>query len=181
MNRNSKQNKEVTKTGWNLAKEGGWKKYEEVTNSFKDKLEEVVDDEDSSIEEKYTKFNKQTRRTEEEIERLKKHKGRLGRIWEMRKVIVGGKVNKMQANAIINPKSGKLEVAKERIKEVTLQHCIDMLENNKAEDEFEKEIEKRKLLQSCHKRRLVSLKQASKCLKKTSRSLKGRGKEVTTF
>ena len=76
----------------------------------------------------------------------------------MRKSIVGGKSSKLQATAIINPNSNKLEVSKERIKEITLKHCIDTLKNNEVEEEFRKEIEtKRKITDKVSKMKIQGI------------------------
>ena len=54
-----RQEKEVTKrTLWNLAKENGWENYEKYSNDFSDILEKVVDDENKTIEEVMSTFEK---------------------------------------------------------------------------------------------------------------------------
>ena len=50
----------------------------------------------------------------------------------------------MKPNSIRNPDTGKLEVKKKSIKEVTLRYCVDTLSNNIPEEEFKDEIKKRK-------------------------------------
>ena len=45
-------------TKWNLAKEGGWKSYKEISNSEAEKIAEVVEDENKTIEEVMKVFNK---------------------------------------------------------------------------------------------------------------------------
>ena len=51
--------------------------------------------------------------------------------------LIGGKKNNNAANAIINPKTGKLEVENKQIKNISLQYCIETLENNKPAEGFE--------------------------------------------
>ena len=43
---------------WNLAKEGGWKNYEKISEQYKDMLDKLVEDDTLDIEEKYTMFEK---------------------------------------------------------------------------------------------------------------------------
>ena len=43
---------------WNLAKEGGWKKYENISEELSDALMKVVEDKKTNIEEKMEKFDK---------------------------------------------------------------------------------------------------------------------------
>ena len=141
---------------WNLAKEGGWKKYEEITNSYANKLNNIVEDKDSLMEDKYIRFEKvldkikfkafgkvtlskskekevvednasederarslfveQERKLEKEMNEIKDEKsGKMGRIWKIRKNILGNKKETLQATAIVNPKTKKLEVSKELI------------------------------------------------------------------
>merc|ERR1712129_627601 len=45
-------------TKWNLALEGGWKKYKEECDKFSDKLVNIVEDETTSIEDAMEKFAK---------------------------------------------------------------------------------------------------------------------------
>ena len=58
----------------------------------------------------------------QEIADIKKIKlSKLGNIWEIRKRVIGGKKQNIQATAILDPMSGKLVTAKQKIKEVSLQ------------------------------------------------------------
>ena len=43
---------------WNLAKEGGWKRYKELTDQYIKKLDLVIDDEQLSTEEIMIKMSK---------------------------------------------------------------------------------------------------------------------------
>ena len=67
-----------------------------------------------------------------------------GNIWEIKKKILGGNKKKTQANAIIDPETGKLVVSKQKIKEVSLKYCKDTFTNNQPEKEYENEIELKK-------------------------------------
>jgi hypothetical protein len=90
-------------------------------------------------------FEEQERRAAEEIEDIKKaKKGKVGRVWEVRKKVIGGKKAILEATAIVNPKTKKLVVNRNEIKEVTLQYCQDTLANNKPEPEFEQTINDKK-------------------------------------
>ena len=149
-------------TRWNLAKEGGWELYKNMTDKFSEKIDVIVRNEELSIQEvsvnissildkvRYAAFGKvtlrnkienrldnipislaeeeeenkaenlhndQIKKTEKEIEEIKKSKfGKVGQIWNMRKKVIGGKRNYMHANAIINPTTGKLMVPNEQSK-----------------------------------------------------------------
>ena len=56
-----------------------------------------------------------------EIDHLRK--GKVGKIWEVKKRIVGGKKANMQPTAIINPETGKLAVTREETLKATLKYC----------------------------------------------------------
>ena len=143
---------------WNLAKEGGWDSYKELTEKYADSVEKAIHTE-NTIEEKMKKFNdihekikfkafgkttikskpkevkksnvkkdvkddeaeavyqEEVKRTENEIKEIKKLKtSRVGRIWEIKKRIVGGKKASLEATAIVNPHTGKLVVSKPNTK-----------------------------------------------------------------
>ena len=78
----------------------------------------------------------------EEIDRLRN--GKVGKIWEVKKRIIGGKKANMQPTAIINPRTGKLSVSKEETIDATLQYCKETLKNNEPEEEYREDIEKKK-------------------------------------
>ena len=60
--------------------------------------------------------------TEEEIDVIEStHKGTVGRIYELKKRVNGVKKQAMMLIAICNPKTGRLVVSREEIKEVALQ------------------------------------------------------------
>ena len=156
---------------WNLAKEGGWDRYKEVSDQYSEAIEKVINNEEDNVEEAMKKFNKihdkikfisfgkatvrekskinqdekstddlveeQEKRAAEEIEQIKKVKGgRVGQIWDLKKKIVGGKKATMKANAIIDPKTKTLVVAKKQIQEVSLKYCQDTLKNNEPEKDY---------------------------------------------
>ena len=55
----------------------------------------------------------QIKKANEEIQDIKKEKGnRVGRIWKIRKKIIGGKKGNRKASAVINPKTKQLIVNK---------------------------------------------------------------------
>jgi hypothetical protein len=78
-----------------------------------------------------------------EIKRMKKSKA--GKVWEIRKKVIGGKKQPTEATAVINPKTGKLAVTKEEIKSATLEYCIETLANNKPEKEHEDKMKLKKI------------------------------------
>ena len=77
-----------------------------------------------------------------EIDQLRN--GKVGKIWEVKKRIIGGKKGNMQATAIINPETGRLAVTKKEILQATLKYCKDTLKNNEPSTDFKEEIEKKK-------------------------------------
>ena len=175
---------EGRRTMWNLSKEGGWKKYEELTNEYGEKIVKVVTNEELSIEEAMKRFEKihdkikfrsfgkvtigggklkerddeesevisaeeqleeETKKVESEIEEIKTSKnGRVGRVWEIRRRIMGGNKLKGEQTAVINPDTNKLAVTKSEIKEATLKYCRATLENNKPDERFKEVVEKKK-------------------------------------
>ena len=62
---------------------------------------------------------------------------KVGKIWELKKKIIGGKKALIENTAIKDPKSGKLAASKEQVKEITLNYCTDTLANNKPTSEYE--------------------------------------------
>jgi hypothetical protein len=180
------EKKTENKTIWNLAKEGGWDSYKELTEKYADSIEKAIDTE-STIEEKMNKFNnihekikfkafgkttirskpkevkksnlkkdvkddeaealyqEEVKRTDIEINEIKKMKtSKVGRIWEIKKRIVGGKKASIEATAIINPHTGKLAVSKHQIKAVTLQYCKETLANNNPAKGYEGVVQSKK-------------------------------------
>ena len=70
--------------------------------------------------------------------------GKVGKIWEVRKKVLGGKNTMMQATAIINPETGRLAVTKDEALNATLKYCKETLKNNEPNEDFKKEVEKKK-------------------------------------
>ena len=58
--------------------------------------------------------------------------------------MIGDKKSKLVSSAIEDPKTGKLVVNANKIKEVTLKYCMDTLKNNEPEEPFRKEIDDKK-------------------------------------
>ena len=56
--------------------------------------------------------------------------GRVGKVWEVRKKIIGEKKSTMEATAIKHPITNKLLVSRKEIKEATLDYCQRTLANN---------------------------------------------------
>ena len=79
-----------------------------------------------------------------EIDKLQN--GKVGKIWEVKKRIIGGKKALMQATAIVNPATGKISVSKEETIQATLKYCKETLLNNEPEKEFKEEREMKKTI-----------------------------------
>ena len=83
-------------------------------------------------------FKEQIDIAEAEIEDIKtKGKSKVGKVWELKKKILGVKKG-IEANAIVNPKTGKIVCSQDEIKKVSLEYCKNTLESNKPEKEYEK-------------------------------------------
>ena len=72
--------------------------------------------------------------------------GRMEIVFKMREEIEGSKRKVQEPNAIKDPKTGEIIGSSNRIKAVTLQYCIDTLQNNKLAEDYEKLIELKKEL-----------------------------------
>ena len=129
---------------WNLAKPGGWNRYEILTHEQGRKVAEIAEEKNISIEEKYKRFDKihekikfrsfgkksikknkeidhqnetknakeileeQKEKAAKEIEEIKKsQQSKAGKVWELRKKVVGKK-NNLEATAIKDPKTNNL-------------------------------------------------------------------------
>ena len=189
-----KEAKEARQVVWNLALEGGWDRYKELTDVYSKALEKVINTEET-VEEKMKKFNKihdsikyksfgkvtigrkstkisanyedvkdkdeaealfieQEKEANDAIEKIKMLKiPKLGKIWEIRKQVLGGKKGCLDSTAIVDPVSGKLVTSKARIKEVSLEYCRNTLTNNVPSKGYEDDIQakvdmvKRKVLE----------------------------------
>ena len=106
-----------------------------IGKSYREKVGQVIKDPKEQFEEEEAKASK-------EIDQINKMKlSNIGKVWEIRRRIVGGKKANIEATAITNPDSGKLVVSKDNIKKVTLKYCIDTLSSNIPEKEYQKHIE----------------------------------------
>ena len=65
---------------------------------------------------------------------------KVGKVWEIRKRIIGGKKSLLQATAVTDPVSGKLVVSKSKIKEITLKYCKATLTSNLPHKDYEEGI-----------------------------------------
>ena len=102
----------------------------------------------SSEEEAEDLVRERAKKIESEVNEMKEsNKGRVGNIIQLSKSINGNKKGGMEAQAVKHPESGKLLGTPEEIKSAVLLHCTKVLENNKPEEGFEKEI---KLKDSLH-------------------------------
>ena len=97
-------------------------------------------------------LKKQSRAVEEAIDTIKAGKhGRVGNVFKMREMIEGSKRKVQEPNAIKDPNTEEIIVASKRIKAVTLQYCVDTLQNNKPDKEYERLLGLKKEL---HERRM---------------------------
>ena len=126
-----------------------FKAFGKVTISNKNKemkqTKKENNSENKSSDSDKIEFTEEERKVDDELKEIeKKVNGKVGKIWEVRKRIVGGKKAMMEATAIINPKTGKLAVTRADIKEVTLNYCKETLANNIPEKGFEEKILEKK-------------------------------------
>ena len=92
-------------------------------------------------------FQEQKRRAAKEVEKIEaSSQNKVGKVWEIKKLIIGGKRAAQETTAIVNPKTGKLAVSKKEIRQVSLTYCKETLANNEPEDGFEDEINSKKKL-----------------------------------
>ena len=169
---------------WNLAKEGGWSRYKELTDEYAEKIEKAVTSPENTVEEAMTKFERihdkikfrafgkvtlrdrrddssetkpiketnademfeeEAKRVEAELDDIKKnHNGRVGKVWEVRRRIMGSNKAPNETTAILNPETKKLAVNKAEIKEATLKYCKATLENNPPEERYKESIKEKK-------------------------------------
>jgi hypothetical protein len=87
-------------------------------------------------------FKEQAKRANDAIEKIKRLKlPKVGKIWEIRKEVLGGKKACQESTAIVHPISGELVVARRKIKEVSLEYCTDTLRNNVPQGVFKEFIQ----------------------------------------
>ena len=73
--------------------------------------------EEESMENVEDIFNEQAEKAMEEIEKIQKeNKSKLGRVWDVRKRVIGGKKTNIETNAVENPETKSLVVDKSEIK-----------------------------------------------------------------
>ena len=98
-----------------------------ITQNRKEKGEERVENENEEKDEERTArkiWEEQVNIVEKEMAVIDKlRNGKVGKIWEVRKKVLGGKNTMMQATAIINPETGRLAVTKDEALNATLKYC----------------------------------------------------------
>ena len=106
----------------------------------KDKLEVVGKDTATEL------LEAQQKRAQSKIEDIEKTKGgKVRKVWEIKKKVLGGKKTDVEATAIINPKTGNLALSKGEIKKVSLQYTKETLMSNPIEEGVAEEIEQKKV------------------------------------
>ena len=76
-------------------------------------------------------FEEQRKIVDEELKKISETKhGKAGKIWAIRKKVIGGKKGDFLATAIVDPVSKKLLTNKNQIKDTILEYCIKTLSNN---------------------------------------------------
>ena len=107
----------------------------------KDELEVVGKDTVTEL------LKSQQKRAQSKIEDIEKTKGgKVRKVWEIKKKVLGGKKTDVEATAIINPKTGNLALSKGEIKKVPLQYTKEPLMSNPIEEGVAEEIEQKKLV-----------------------------------
>ena len=113
-----------------------------IGGKHKEKEKEKVTDNIGGINEAKNLYDEEEARANKEIEEIKNLKvSKVGKIWEVKKRIVGGNKALIQSTAITNPENGKLVVTQDSIKHVTLKYCKDTLTNNIPEIGYQNFIE----------------------------------------
>ena len=69
----------------------------------------------------------------------------MGRIWEIRKRVIGGKRKIIEQTAIVDPETGKVVGSRKKIKDVTLKYCKATLSKNTTPLGYEDEFNDKKL------------------------------------
>ena len=115
-----------------------YKAFGKVTIGSKVGERKQSDDADRNVDAKEL-FEEESKRVEEEIEEIKNmKKAKVGKIWEIRKRVIGGMKKKNEQTAIVDPGTGKVVGSRMKIKEVTLKYCKDTLKNNTTPEGYEK-------------------------------------------
>jgi hypothetical protein len=83
----------------------------------------------------------QSEKVEKQISRITSSKlGRCGNVFKMKEVITGPKKSNQEAQAVKDPKTGRLVVEPEEIKKVTLEYCLETLKNNEPAEELKEAV-----------------------------------------
>ena len=106
----------------------------------KDKLEVVGKDTATEL------LEAQQKRAQSKIEDIEKTKGgKVRKVWEIKKKVLGGKKTDVEATAIINPKTGNLALSIGEIKKLSSQYSKETLMSNPIEEGVAEEIEQTKV------------------------------------
>ena len=90
-------------------------------------------------------LKEQEEKVSKEIEDIKSmKKSKVGKIWEIRRRVLGGKKATQEATAIVDPNSGKIVASRAEIKQVSLDYCKDTLKDNDPTKGYEVEIQTKK-------------------------------------
>jgi hypothetical protein len=123
-----------------------FKAFGKVSLSGNNKKKENNDNEDAKKTSEKEEVEEQERKAEVEIEEIKRMKlSKVGKVWEIRRRIIGGKKLETKANAIEDPITEKLVVSRNKIKEVALKYCKDTLTNNVPDKAYKEEIHAKKV------------------------------------
>ena len=94
-----------------------------------------LDDQSEKAKELWDKLSQDI---EDDINKLKAEKyGRVTNVFKMAETVGGGKKQREEAHAIMDPKTNEVVVATEEIKRITLEHCVNVLKNNPIEPQAE--------------------------------------------
>ena len=81
-------------------------------------------------------LRKQSKTIEDEILKIQdESKSRVGRVYKMKDMLMGGKKDRQEPAAIRDPKNNELVVVPEEIKKVTLEYCVNNLKKREHKEE----------------------------------------------
>ena len=130
---------------WNLGKPKGWQMYEKLTNEISEKMGKVIENKGIQIDKVIVNCQSKENKIKfaaferENNEKYAGKGGRAGNVFKMKTKISGSKKEVQEPNAINNPKTGELITDAEEIKKVTLDYCVNNLQNkvlNKKDDKL---------------------------------------------
>ena len=122
-----------------------FKAFGKVTIGVKKKENKSIKEDTIKKKDAETILNEQVKRAKEEIDKMKNMpNGRVGKVWDVRKKILGEKKSTMEATAIKHPITNKLLMSRKEIKEATLDYCQRTLANNVPDHDFKRGIEDKK-------------------------------------